>query len=260
MSSGLKEKKTYAVLRKAGSKEFFIAAKNCMSSDDMCLYHSSVTDSEVEACMRPRPEWLLIDCQMLAELEAKSTLLTAKRIHSILSNSDDLGDTLPLTNSKRQSTSSPQMPVATSSPILQPVQQTAQPAWPSWEPRTIDNSQLEFSLATKEEFSQLEASLKNPKFKHSFVSLQLTFHRVQMTKLAGNLSFNPQSSLRQMLNYVMEPKRSSRFLAFGTPKKLVITKYNFYKVTTCKLALFKYFLQSSLSDSSMDISDDGEQQ
>ncbi|VDQ10670.1 unnamed protein product [Trichobilharzia regenti] len=63
-----KEKKTYAVLRKAGSKELSIAAKNWMPSDDMCSYHSSVTDSEVEACIRPRQEWLLIDCQMLAEL------------------------------------------------------------------------------------------------------------------------------------------------------------------------------------------------
>ncbi|VDQ08979.1 unnamed protein product [Trichobilharzia regenti] len=96
-----KEKKPYAVLRKAGSKELFIAARNWMPSDDMCLYHSSITDSEVEACIRPRPEWLLIDRHMLAELEAKSTLVTAKRIRSILSNSDDLEDTLTLTNSKR---------------------------------------------------------------------------------------------------------------------------------------------------------------
>ncbi|VDQ02174.1 unnamed protein product [Trichobilharzia regenti] len=70
---------------------------------------------------------------------------------------------------------------------------------------SIDNSQLEFSLPTEEEFSQLKASLKSLKFRDSFVSLQLTFHHVQMTKLAGNLSFNPQSSLRRMLNYVWEP-------------------------------------------------------
>ncbi|VDQ06464.1 unnamed protein product [Trichobilharzia regenti] len=113
-----KEKKTYAVLRKAGSKELFMAAKNWMPSDDMCLCHSNVTESEVEARIRPRPDWLLIDCQMLAEqgncfgtncipvlnsfLEARSTLLTAKRIHNILCDSDNLEETLPLTNFKRQ--------------------------------------------------------------------------------------------------------------------------------------------------------------
>ncbi|VDP97195.1 unnamed protein product [Trichobilharzia regenti] len=37
---------------------------------------------------------------------------------------------------------------------------------------SIDNSQLQFPLATEEEFSQLEESLKNPKFKESFVSSQ----------------------------------------------------------------------------------------
>ncbi|VDQ14729.1 unnamed protein product [Trichobilharzia regenti] len=97
-----KEKKTYAVLRKAGSKELFIAARIWTPSEDMCLYHSSITDNKVEGCVRPRPEWVLTDCQMSAELEAKSTLQTAQRIHSILSNSDNLEDTLPLTNSKRQ--------------------------------------------------------------------------------------------------------------------------------------------------------------
>ncbi|VDP97207.1 unnamed protein product [Trichobilharzia regenti] len=35
-----------------------------MPSDGMCLYQSSVTDSEVEACIRPRQDWLLLDCQM----------------------------------------------------------------------------------------------------------------------------------------------------------------------------------------------------
>nr|CAH8839128.1 unnamed protein product [Trichobilharzia regenti] len=86
---------------------------------------------------------------------------------------------------------------------------------------SIDNSQLEFPLATEEEFSQLEASLKSPKFKDSF-----------LTKMAGNLSFNPQFSLRRMLNYVLEPKLSNRFTAFGTPKKLAITKCYFYNVIT----------------------------
>nr|CAH8857327.1 unnamed protein product [Trichobilharzia regenti] len=101
-----KEKKNYAVLRKPGSQELFIAARSWMLSEDLCLYHSSVTDNEVEACVRPRPEWVLTDCQMLAELdsfvEAKNTLQATKRIHSVLSNSDNLEDTLPLTNSKRQ--------------------------------------------------------------------------------------------------------------------------------------------------------------
>nr|CAH8875076.1 unnamed protein product [Trichobilharzia regenti] len=84
---------------------------------------------------------------------------------------------------------------------------------------SIDNSQLEFPLDTEEEFSQLEASLKNPKFKDSF-----------MAKLAEKLSFNPESSLRGMPNYVMEPQLSSRFAAFGTPKMLALTKCQFYAV------------------------------
>nr|CAH8866656.1 unnamed protein product [Trichobilharzia regenti] len=164
--------KNYAVLRKAGSKELFIAAKSWMLSEDLCLYHSSITDNEVEACVRPRPEWVLTDCEMLAELdsfvEAKNTLQATKRIYSVLSNSDNMEETLPLTNSKRPrvetknssyaydsmeleaveaqkvclpskypttnfmatvmspiaSTSTQQMPVATSSPIAQLVQQT----------------------------------------------------------------------------------------------------------------------------------------
>ncbi|VDQ12704.1 unnamed protein product [Trichobilharzia regenti] len=84
---------------------------------------------------------------------------------------------------------------------------------------SIDNCQLQFPLATEEEFSQLEASLKNPKLKESF-----------------KLSFNPESSLRGMLNYVMEPKLSSRFTAFGTPKKLALTKCNFYAVITSTMS------------------------
>nr|CAH8875078.1 unnamed protein product [Trichobilharzia regenti] len=105
---------------------------------------------------------------------------------------------------------------------------------------SIDNSQLEFPLDTEEEFSQLEASLKNPKFKDSF-----------MAKLAEKLSFNPESSLRGMPNYVMEPQLSSRFAAFGTPKMLALTKCQFYAVIMCKLALFKYFFQPSLSAGSL---------
>ncbi|CAH8874475.1 unnamed protein product [Trichobilharzia szidati] len=137
------------------------------------------------------------------------------------------------------STSSPQMPMATSSPITQPIRQTTKENTDSNDKvvselqslkgevqllkekmqsfgklltqlvssnrsgdvtilgtgkSSIDNSQLEFPLSTEEEFNQLEASLKSPKFRDSF-----------MTKLVGNLSFNPQSSLRRMLNYIREP-------------------------------------------------------
>ncbi|VDQ16112.1 unnamed protein product [Trichobilharzia regenti] len=70
-----------------------------MLSEDMCLYHSSITDNEVEACVRPRPEWVLTDHSFV---EAKNTLQATQRIYNILSNSDNLEDTLPLTNSKRQ--------------------------------------------------------------------------------------------------------------------------------------------------------------
>nr|CAH8867384.1 unnamed protein product [Trichobilharzia regenti] len=271
-----KEKKNYAVLRKAGSKELFIAASSWMLSEDLCLYHSSITDNEVEACVRPRPDWVLTDCEMLAELdsfvEAKNTLQATKRIYSVLSNSDNMEETLPLTNSKRPrvetknssyaydsmeleaveaqkvclpskypttnfmatvmspiaSTSTQQMPVATSSPIAQLVQQTTKENCESDNKvanelqsirgemqslkgemhsfkgemkaelqslktlmaqllsvnkstcvaavgsgkSTIDNSQLQFPVNTEEEFTQLEASLKNPKFKESFVSSQ----------------------------------------------------------------------------------------
>ncbi|CAH8821341.1 unnamed protein product, partial [Trichobilharzia szidati] len=53
-----------------------------------------------------------------------------------------------------------------------------------------------------------------------------------MTKLAENLSYNPQSSLKRMLNYIWEPKLSSRFTAYGTSKKLALLKCHFYKVIT----------------------------
>ncbi|CAH8857921.1 unnamed protein product, partial [Trichobilharzia szidati] len=86
---------------------------------------------------------------------------------------------------------------------------------------SIDNSQLQFPLTTEEEFNQLEASVRNPKFRDSF-----------MTKLAENLSYNPQSSLKRMLNYTWEPKLSSRFTAYGTSKKLAVLKCDFYKVIT----------------------------
>nr|CAH8825622.1 unnamed protein product [Trichobilharzia regenti] len=310
-----------------------------MLSEDLCLYHSSITDNEVEACVRPRPEWVLTDCQMLAELdsfvEAKNTLQATKRIHSVLSNSDNMEETLPLTNSKRPrvetknssyaydsmeleaveaqkvclpskypttnfmetvmspiaSTSTQQMPVATSSPIAQPVQQTTKENCESDNKvanelqslkgemqslkgemhsfkgemkaelqslktmmaqllsvnkstgvaavgsgkSTIDNSQLQFPVTTEEEFTQLEASLKNPKFKESF-----------MMKMVEKLSFNPESSLRAMLNYVMEPKLSSRFTAFGTPKKLALTKCTFYAVITS--VIVSKFVSATISD------------
>ncbi|CAH8834268.1 unnamed protein product [Trichobilharzia szidati] len=61
------ERKTYAVLTKPDGKEFFLAARKWMASDEMCVYHSSVTESEVEACIMPRPYWFMISCQMLAE-------------------------------------------------------------------------------------------------------------------------------------------------------------------------------------------------
>uniref|UniRef100_A0AA85JE53 Uncharacterized protein n=1 Tax=Trichobilharzia regenti TaxID=157069 RepID=A0AA85JE53_TRIRE len=68
-------------------------------------YNSNVTESEVEVCIRPRPDRLLISCQMLAEqgsfLEVKSTLSTVKRMHNILSISDNLEETFLLTISKR---------------------------------------------------------------------------------------------------------------------------------------------------------------
>ncbi|VDQ11940.1 unnamed protein product [Trichobilharzia regenti] len=211
-----KGKKTYAVLRKAGSKELFKAARNWMPSDDMCLYYCSVTGSEGEACIRSRPDWLLIDCQILAEQEAKSTLLTAKRIHSILSNSDSLEETLSLTNSKRQRRE------------MQSIKGEMQCIKGEMESHnrlvtqlvSVNKSTGVTILGNGKssiDNSQLEASLKNPKFKDSLVSLQLTFHYAQVTKSAGNLFFNPQSSLRRMLNYVLEPKLSNRFTAFGTP-------------------------------------------
>nr|CAH8821081.1 unnamed protein product [Trichobilharzia regenti] len=303
-----------------------------MLSEDLCLYHSSITDNEVEACVRPRPDWVLTDCEMLAELdsfvEAKNTLQATKRIYSVLSNSDNMEETLPLTNSKRPrvetknssyaydsmeleaveaqkvclpskypttnfmatvmspiaSTSTQQMPVATSSPIAQLVQQTTKENCESDNKvanelqsiraemqslkgemkaefqslktmmaqllsvnksacvaavgsgkSTIDNSQLQFPVTTEEEFTQLEASLKNPKFKESF-----------MMKMVEKLSFNPESSLRAMLNYVMDPKLSTRFTAFGTPKKLALTKCTFYAVITS--VIVSKFVSATVSD------------
>ncbi|CAH8834267.1 unnamed protein product [Trichobilharzia szidati] len=87
------ERKTYAVLTKPDGKEFFLAARKWMASDEMCVYHSSVTESEVEACIMPRPYWFMISCQMLAEtdsfLEAKTTLSAVLRMHSIMARSDN---------------------------------------------------------------------------------------------------------------------------------------------------------------------------
>ncbi|VDQ06881.1 unnamed protein product [Trichobilharzia regenti] len=79
-----KGKKNYAVLWKAGSKELFIAARSWMLSEDLCLYHSSITDNEVEACVGPRPEWVLTDCQMLAEL----AVIVSKFVSATMSDDD----------------------------------------------------------------------------------------------------------------------------------------------------------------------------
>ncbi|CAH8864997.1 unnamed protein product, partial [Trichobilharzia szidati] len=331
-----RQKKTYVVLTKPGVNEYFLAAKRWMLTDNVCLYPSSVTECEVEACVNPAVNWLIVPCQIVVEKdsfrEAKSALSSVQRVHNILSNSVNLEETLPLTDSKRQrvgtrnfasylydsaeleaveaqkvcrpskypntnfmaptaSTSSQQMPVATSSPITQPNRQTTKEITDSYNKSvteshslseklkslegkidflngkmasfqeemqslsklvrqfvsvnksgdvttlgtgksSIDNSQLQFPLTTEEEFNQLEASVKNPKFRDSFVSSQLTFNYVQMTKLAENLSYNPQSSLKRMLNYIWEPKLSSRFTAYGTSKKLALLKCHFYKVIT----------------------------
>uniref|UniRef100_A0AA85J583 DUF4806 domain-containing protein n=1 Tax=Trichobilharzia regenti TaxID=157069 RepID=A0AA85J583_TRIRE len=316
-------KKTYLVLRKPGVNEYFIAAKKWMLRDDQCIYHSSVTESEVEACVDPAPNWLIVPCQILVE---KETFLEAKDILSALqkmtnmNRSGNLEETLSLTNTKHQrmeekdyscvndceeleavkaqkvcwpyeypdtnfqetlvssiaNTSSQQRPVATSSPVTQQILQTnitdshnkivielqslkgeiqslkgevqslkgevqslkgevqslmkmvtqlvslirsGNVSVLETSRSSIDNSQLEFPLATEEEVNQLEVSLKISEFRDSF-----------MTKMVGNLSCSPQSSLRKMLNYILEPKLSSRFTAYGTPTKLAVTKCRFYKV------------------------------
>ncbi|CAH8824893.1 unnamed protein product, partial [Trichobilharzia szidati] len=162
-----------------------------MPSDEMCVYHSDVTDSEVEACIDPRPDWYIIYCQTLAEQdsfpEAKSALSAAQRLHNIMSNSVNLEETLPQTNSKRQrvgtknsasyvydsaeleaveaqkvcwsskypdtnfmdtvmtptaSTSSPQMPVATSSPITQSNRQTTKEITDSYDKSVTESHSL----------------------------------------------------------------------------------------------------------------------
>ncbi|CAH8864999.1 unnamed protein product [Trichobilharzia szidati] len=334
-----RQKKTYVVLTKPGVNEYFLAAKRWMLTDNVCLYPSSVTECEVEACVNPAVNWLIVPCQIVVEkdsfLEAKDILSVIQRMKSIMDRSGNFGEPLSLTNSKRQRmvkkdyssyvndcaklesveahkvcgsygcpdsnirgtvispiarcTSSPQMPVATSSRVTQPILQTtyvilnyrllcsitdssnklvtelqslkeevqslrgemqsliemvmqlisltrsSNVSLLETSRSSIDNSQLEFPLATEKELNQLETSLKTPEFKDSF-----------MTKMVDSLSLSPQSSLKKMLNYIWEPKLSIRFTAYGTSTKLALTKCRFYKVIMS--VIISKFVSATMSE------------